>query len=328
MTQENPPTDHNEEYEGKRLNFQDLSEGEQQEHLRSLERIKIQQREKEQRVERLYEAPLQKNTEIDHIATKTKELEELIPSSTEGSSLGSKEDANLEGKTIWKKAESTKENLEQKKEKGLLNFFKKYWKKAAMVTAFTSGGMLASQKASATGEPTDSLKTKTLTEKTMTPSDSSKAEKSFDIKKYEQFGISRADLLESNDPTKDILLVSIDEYKSYGEVFNILKKAGLTPSSTQTMDKMRDMNEDMFKRSGAVISLDEMVNKLGNPSYSTMTWDKKANSFHGESREIQVMKSSKKEEGSNFDSDYDRYRFIVEVPKTTVEYDSGIVKNK
>ena len=179
------------------------------------------------------------------------------------------------------------------------------------------GGILSlgAVKESKAATPTDSLNKKPLIEATFTPADSLEAKKMFDTRKYEQFGISRADLLESNDPTKNILLVSIDEYKSYGEVFKILKKAGLTPSSTQTMDKVMSMNEDMFKRSGAVISLDEIVNKLGNPSYNTMTWDKKGNSFHGESREVQVMKSNKKQEGSNFDSDYDRYRFIVEVSK-------------
>lgn len=183
-----------------------------------------------------------------------------------------------------------------------------------------------SSKAKAGGTPENSSK-KPETEKIL-PSDSVESEKPFDPKKYEQFGIYHVERLETTDSTKEVLLVSIPEYKSYGDVFATLKKAGLTPASTETMNKAMAMNEAIFKKAGAVISLDEIVDKLGNPSYNTVTWDKKTNSFHGESREIQVMKTDRKESLSNFDSDYDRYSFIVELPKTTIDYSSGIVKSK
>lgn len=151
-----------------------------------------------------------------------------------------------------------------------------------------------------------------------------------DLKKYEQFGISRADELKTNDTTKHILLISIPEYRNYGDVFTILKKAGLEPSSVETMDEAAIMNEEIFKKAGSVISLKERVNKLGKPSFSTITWDERNNEFNGESREIQVMKGGpSKKNTSNFDSDFDRYRFVVEVPKevTIADYASGVIKN-
>ncbi|MBP6857949.1 MAG: hypothetical protein KBC11_02020 [Candidatus Pacebacteria bacterium] len=157
--------------------------------------------------------------------------------------------------------------------------------------------------------------------------DSTEKSKEVDFKKYEQFGISHIEKLESNDKENDIFLVSVPEYKSYGDVFNVLNKAGLTPVSTEKMDEAVSMNQDLFKKAGSIISLNEVVNKLGNPSYSTVTWDKKANTFHGESREIQVMKAKKGEQFSNFDSDYDRYNFIVKAPKEkTADYESGLAK--
>ncbi len=256
--------------------------------------------------------------------------------------LAEKKRNELLGGSMIKKALEKKDTGAESLDSGLeLTMIEKHkkstpgWWKKAMVTLFGAGAIASSQGAKAAEYGDTTLKKESVAAKFATTTETAPV---FDHKKYEQFGISYIEKLESNDNTKDVFLIAIPEYKSYGDVFKVLKKSGLSPASTETMDNALVLNEDLFRKAGSVISLKETVDKLGNQSYNTLTWDKKGNAFHGESREAQIMKGNEKKGkkkgnesydmgGSSFDSDYDRYFFIVESPKTTASYESGIASN-
>lgn len=187
-----------------------------------------------------------------------------------------------------------------------------WWKKIALPLFGLVGAMAVPQTSEGKSAEDTLIKKNTIE----APATKKAAERDpLDLKQYEKFGIRKAVLLETSDTTKYVLLVSIPEYKSYGDVFTILKKAGLTPASTTTMDEAVLKNEEIFREWKFVISLKETVNKRGKTSYSTVSWDDLSKSFIGESREVTLPQ---KGEGviptSAFDSNYDRYTFIVEVP--------------
>ncbi|MEK7227892.1 MAG: hypothetical protein AAB681_00870 [Patescibacteria group bacterium] len=190
----------------------------------------------------------------------------------------------------------------------------KKWAVAAFAGLLSLGASAKESK-----NPEDSLKNKMPIEK-INPADSVEVRSGLDLKKYEQYGISRIDELKSEDSTKHLFLVSVEKYKNYNDMLRALEKAGLTPASTEEMGKALEKNSEIFKKHVSVISLDEVVNKLGKPSFNTINWDKKANTFHGGSREIDA----------GIDDDYDNYGIIVEIPvdKKDTNYSSGIAKNK
>ncbi|MCC7436395.1 hypothetical protein IT402_00775 [Candidatus Nomurabacteria bacterium] len=284
-------------------------------------------------------APEEQKENLEELNNNNEVLDSAQEDTPEKSAQENNDDYIEEQVKIIEKEINEKKRLELVKDKNLVEEWDSKTKynippeKPGMLRRFTTGlvglaTMLGfAQKANAGNtNPEDSLGRKPLTEK-INPADSIENSKELDLRKYEKFGISHIEKLESNDKENDIFLVSINEYKSYGDVLNVLKKASLTPVSTEKMDEAVSMNQELFKKAGSVMSLSEVVNKLGNPSYNTITWDKKANAFHGESREIQVMKAKKGEAFSNFDSDYDRYNFIVKAPKEkTTSFESGLAK--
>lgn len=211
-------------------------------------------------------------------------------------------------------------NIPPKKE----NWFASKWKKALVTLGF-AGAVAGAQAADKMPGKNDTLSQDTDKVRTMETPKDTVPKSAIDMKKLESLGIIGIEPVKQSDTTKEVFLIGLEKYKNFKDILDVIKKAGFSPSSVETMDKAINQNKKLFTNAGAVMSLEEIVNKLGNPSYAVTNVDRGGNIIL-ESREIGGgNQGDGKSEILDMDSQYDRYAFIVEreVPQqTTVDYAS------
>lgn len=108
--------------------------------------------------------------------------------------------------------------------------------------------------------------------------------------------------LEQSDETKEVFAIALNSYKNYNDIFDAMEAAGLTRSSEQTMITTLKNNPTMLNKGFAFMATKEEVNKLGKPSYATMTTKRGGGELFINARETSV----------DINSDLDGYMFIVE----------------